>query len=130
MLAPMNALAYFCVWVSYSVNSVNINPHHSNSVSCSTTVNSLITNQDYFSVDEINEIADSLLKNKQQIVLPNPIRLAVLAIVSEIKGSFKNSIGHFVDQQYNITVNGAKRQSGISGDYLESWANCFINFLP
>jgi len=61
----MNALAYFCVWVSYNINSVNVAPHHSHSISCSTTVNSLITNEDYFSVDKINEIADSLLKNKQ-----------------------------------------------------------------
>lgn len=64
MYMPINALAYFYIWVSTTMNSVELSQGYSQTICC-TTVNSLITNEDYFSIDEIHNITDSLLKKQQ-----------------------------------------------------------------
>jgi len=62
MFIPIHAAAYFYLWVSHTMTGVNIPKVQEGAISCTTTVNDIITNDEYYNIN--TTIESVFIKNQ------------------------------------------------------------------
>jgi hypothetical protein len=55
MFIPIKAAAYFSFWVSYHMGASSVSNPQEHQMSCSTTVHHVITNEEYYNINDTIE---------------------------------------------------------------------------